>query len=239
MRSEDLTVYQIKIICLQAMADFSKQLSKYMPEAAAPIISTWINDTGCRFRISRSRRTKLGDYMAPFRGDTHKISINHDLNMYAFLITTIHEFAHLKTWQQHKNKVKPHGAEWKFNYKELMQPFLRLAIFPADIQEAIVRYMENPAASSCTDLNLYRILRRYDQADNTDLTTIEAIQEGSIFSVKGGRIFQKKERLRKRYKCVEIATDKVYLFHPIAEVFLLPENTVPTENVGLFRQRID
>ena len=221
------------------MADFSKQLSKYIPEAAAPIISAWINDTGCRFRISRSRRTKLGDYTAPFRGDTHKISINHDLNTYAFLITTIHEFAHLKTWQQHKNKVKPHGAEWKFNYRELMQPFLKLAIFPKDIQEAIMRYMENPAASSCTDLNLHRILRRYDETSDADSTTIEAIQEGSIFSIKGGRIFQKKERLRKRYKCIELATDKVYLFHPIAEVFLLPEDTVQPENGRLFKQCVD
>lgn len=217
------------------MADFSKQLSKYMPEAAAPIISAWINDTGCRFRISRSRRTKLGDYTAPFRGDTHKISINHDLNTYAFLITTIHEFAHLKTWQRHKHSVKPHGVEWKSSYKELMQPFLRLAIFPADIQEAIVRYMENPAASSCTDLNLYRILRRYDEAVDSGASTIEAIQEGSVFRIKGGRIFQKKERLRKRYKCIELATDKVYLFHPVAEVFVLQENPVQSESLPIFK----
>jgi len=86
------------------MTDFSKQLSKYMPATAAPIISAWINDSGCKFRISRSRRTKLGDYTAPFRGETHKISVNHDLNPYAFLITTVHEFAHLKTWQQHQRK---------------------------------------------------------------------------------------------------------------------------------------
>ncbi len=48
------------------MPDFSKQLSQYMPEAAAPIISAWINDTGCQFRISIRLRTKLGDYTATF-----------------------------------------------------------------------------------------------------------------------------------------------------------------------------
>ena len=68
-----------------------------MPEEAAPIISNWINDTGCLFKISRSRSSKLGDYRAPFRGSPHRISVNHDLNPYSFLITTIHEFAHLQT----------------------------------------------------------------------------------------------------------------------------------------------
>lgn len=204
------------------MPDFSKQLSQYMPEAAAPIISAWINDTGCQFRISRSRKTKLGDYTAPFRGSTHKISVNHDLNPYAFLITTIHEFAHLQTWQQHRHQVKPHGREWKQHYKELMAPFLQLDIFPPDILQAIVRYMENPAASSCTDIHLYRVLRRYD-ADKSKQHTVESIPANSIFTLQNGRVFQKGEKLRKRYKCIELSTDRTYLIHPIAEVVLLKD----------------
>lgn len=213
---------QKKSICLSHMPDFSKQLSQYMPEAAAPIISAWINDTGCRFRISRSRKTKLGDYIAPFRGGPHKISVNHDLNPYAFLITTIHEFAHLQTWQQYKQRVKPHGQEWKQHYKELMQPFLHLRIFPPDILEAIIRYMENPAASSCTDIHLYRVLRRYDASD-IEQQTIESIPANSIFALQNGRVFQKGEKLRKRYKCRELSTNRTYLIHPIAEVVLLTD----------------
>ncbi|TYR33022.1 SprT family zinc-dependent metalloprotease [Sphingobacterium phlebotomi] len=204
------------------MPDFSKQLSQYMPEAAAPIISAWINDTGCQFRISRRRRTKLGDYTAPFRGAPHKISVNYDLNPYAFLVTTIHEFAHLQTWQQHKHRVKPHGTEWKNHYKLLMAPFLQLGIFPADIRQAIVQYMENPAASSCTDVHLYRTLRKYDE-NATEQLTIESIPTNSIFALENGRIFQKREKLRKRYKCIELSTDRAYLIHPIAEVILIED----------------
>ena len=201
------------------MPDFTKQLSKYMPEAAAPILSKWIQDTGCQFRVAKSRSTKLGDYTAPFRGAPHKISVNHDLNKYAFLITSIHEFAHLMTWQSHKHRVKPHGEEWKSNYKMLMQPFLKLNVFPKDVLVAIVNYMDNPAASSCTDLSLYRILKTYD-TQISNVLTIEAIAENSIFAIKGGRVFQKKEKLRKRYKCIELSSNKIYLFHPIAEVFI-------------------
>lgn len=207
---------------MQDMPDFSKQLGQYMPEAAAPIISAWITDTSCQFRISRSRKTKLGDYIAPFRGQTHRISVNHDLNPYAFLITTIHEFAHLQTWQTHQHRVKPHGREWKAHYKELMAPFLHIGIFPPDILQAIVKYMENPAASSCTDIHLYRVLRRYDK-DKSGQHTVESIPANSVFALPNGRILQKGEKLRKRYKCIELRTDRTYLVHPIAQVTWIKE----------------
>lgn len=201
-----------------AMSDFSKQLSKYMPEAAAPIISQWINDTCCRFKVTRSRKTKLGDYRSPFKGNPHQITVNHDLNPYSFLITSIHEFAHLKTYLKHKNTVKPHGQEWKENFVILLKPFIKLSIFPNDILLAISRYMDNPTASSCTDLNLYRVLKKYDNKVDAGVV-VEDLPQDAIFTLKNGRKFKKMEKARKRYKCIEITTKKVYLFHPIAEVF--------------------
>ena len=204
------------------MPDFTKQLSKYIPETAAPIVSQWINDTSCRFKVTRSRSTKLGDYRAPYRGEPHQITVNHDLNPYSFLITTIHEFAHLKTYQDYKNKVKPHGVEWKNNFKNLIQPFLKLNIFPVEIVQAVSNYMNNPAASSCTDLTLYRVLKSYD-IKTSEALHVEEIPENAIFELKNGRRFQRLEKLRKRYRCVEVETKKIYLFHPIAEVFLVKD----------------
>lgn len=193
-----------------------------MPEEAAPIISNWINHTACLFKISRSRSTKLGDYRAPFKGSPHRISVNYDLNPYSFLITTIHEFAHLQTWNKHRHRVKPHGPEWKQHFKELMNPFLKLNIFPADINGAIHSYMENPAASSCTDLHLFRTLKAYDKAKENALT-VEALEDGHFFKLKNGRSFQRIEKIRKRYKCMELSSKRMYLFNPIAEVFLLEQ----------------
>ncbi len=191
-----------------------------MPEEAAPIISNWINDTGCLFKISRSRSSKLGDYRAPFRGSPHRISVNYDLNPYSFLITTIHEFAHLQTWNKHQHRVRPHGSEWKNHFKQLMDPFLKLSIFPADIKQAILNYMENPAASSCTDLHLFRTLKAYDTAKSSALT-VESLEDGHYFALKNGRSFQRIGKIRKRYKCMELSTRRIYLFNPIAEVFPL------------------
>jgi SprT protein len=197
-------------------------LAKYMPPEAAPLIGRWIDYFKCEFKISRSRDSKFGDYRPPFDGKGHRISVNFNLNPYAFLVTTVHEFAHLHTWNEHKHKAKPHGTEWKSNFKRMMQPFFDKDVFPPDIKNAITKYLNNPAASSCSDLNLYRSLRKYDE-HKEDIHSVEKIPFKALFKLKDGRVFRKEEKLRKRYKCVEIATKRIYLFSPVAEVELVGE----------------
>ncbi len=200
--------------------DKVKILETYLPAKAAPLISRWIDYFVCEFKVSRNRNSKFGDYRHPFGGQGHRISVNYDLNPYAFLVTTVHEFAHLHTWNEHKHKVKPHGTEWKANFKRMMQPFFEMDVFPAEVKQAIVNYLNNPAASSCSDLNLYRSLRQYD-APKPDHLTVEKLPAHALFKIKDGRIFRKHERLRKRYKCIEVSSKRVYLFSPVAEVELL------------------
>ena len=192
-------------------------LAQYMPPAAAPIIAKWIDYFNCEFKISKNRTTKLGDYRHPFKDKGHKISVNNDLNPYAFLVTTVHEFAHLLTWNEHKNKVKPHGTEWKTNFKKMMNPFFEISVFPKEIHQTIVNYLNNPSASSCTDLSLARALKKYDTHLHT--TRVEELQTGVIFVLKDGRKFVKGERLRKRFRCECLDNGKIYLFNALAEVF--------------------
>jgi len=193
-------------------------LAKYMPAPAAPIIAKWIDYFQCEFKISKNRATKLGDYRHPFKDKGHKISVNNDLNPYAFLVTTVHEFAHLLTWNDYKNKAKPHGAEWKYNFKRMMKPFFELQVFPPDIHQTIINYLNNPAASSCTDLSLARALKKYD--DNLLTNRVEELPLHAIFTLKDGRKFKKGERIRKRYRCVCLDNGNTYLFNPLAEVLL-------------------
>lgn len=195
-------------------------LSRHIPEDAAKIIASWIKESGCKFKITKSRSSKFGDYRPPYKDKGHRISVNFDLNPYAFLITTVHEFAHLQTWNQHKHLVKPHGSAWKGNFKKLMDIFIDLNVFPEDIKEAVQIYLRNPAASSCTDIRLFRMLKKYDEIKE-DHHTVESLPERSVFSLKNGRVFERGEKLRKRYRCVEIKTGRVYLFNPIAEVLLM------------------
>ena len=202
--------------------DKVKVLEKYLPPDAAPLIGRWIDYFKCEFKISRNRNSKYGDYRPPHAANGHRISVNYDLNPYAFLVTTVHEFAHLHTWNQHKQKAKPHGTEWKDNFKKMMQPFFEKEIFPNDVKHAISNYLDNPAASSCSDLNLYRSLRKYDTPKEAAIT-VEKVPFKALFKIKGDRVFRKEEQLRKRFKCVEIKTRRVYLFSPVAEVELIEE----------------
>lgn len=199
--------------------DKAHLLAQYMPAPAAPIIAKWIDYFQCEFKISKNRTTKLGDYRHPFKGNGHKISVNNDLNPYAFLVTTVHEFAHLLTWNDYKNKVKPHGTEWKTNFKRMMKPFFDIEVFPPDIRHTIINYLNNPAASSCTDLTLARALKMYDAPLASQ--KVEELPIDAIFKIKDGRKFKKGERMRKRYRCLCLDNGNTYLFNPLAEVFLV------------------
>ncbi|MEJ7683496.1 MAG: hypothetical protein WKG06_37700 [Segetibacter sp.] len=82
--------------------------------------------------------------------------------------------------------------------------------------------MHNPGASSCAEESLMRVLRRYDLKKESQLL-VEEIPPHGLFKMKDGRIFKKGEKLRKRYRCQEVETKKVYLFSPVFEVELVPE----------------
>jgi hypothetical protein len=171
-----------------------------------------------KLRITRERNSRYGDYTAPRNGGNHLITVNHNLNRYAFLITLVHEIAHLVTYVDFRNTVNPHGREWKDNFRRLMQPFLTTDIFPLEVFAALRSYLRNPAASSCTDPHLLKTLKLHDP--ETDKVFLEYLPHGTVFLYNNARIFVKKEKLRKRFKCVEVGSGQIYLFDPLAEVAL-------------------
>ena len=128
------------------MKKYREILDKYLPGAAVPLILEWLTGSNVQLHITRSRTTKLGDYRSPYGVKYHKISVNHDLNKYQFLLTLVHELAHLKTFEAFKNRVKPHGKEWKANFRDLMQPFLNEDVFPDDLLPVVRKYMVNPSS---------------------------------------------------------------------------------------------
>lgn len=190
-------------------------LQKYIPENAVPVVAEWVYKFDFKLKIKKSRSTKFGDYRPPINGSNHQITVNHNMNRYAFLITLIHEVAHLHTYNKHKDRVKPHGMEWKESYKQLMAPFLNTDIFPHDIVNSLNKYMTNPAASSCSDIELLRTLKKYDEGQQGIL--LEELVHGKVF-IYNNREFARGERIRKRFKCVELKTKTVYLFSPLTEV---------------------
>lgn len=200
------------------MEKYKEILQKYLPEASVEIVLSRLQQHKVHVKITRGRSSKLGDYRPPQRGKGHQISVNHDLNKYAFLITLIHELAHLINWEKYRNKVKPHGKEWKDTYKKLMDPYMEAAIFPDDLQAALESYLNKSYASSGTDLVLSRAIQKYD---NNPGITLESLDEGSIFILPNGRKFKKGPLIRKRYRCPSLDNKRIYLVNPLARVSVL------------------
>ena len=201
---------------MPATETLTNQIRKFIPDDGVDIVVRWIVQYGIELKITNRRKSVFGDYRWPQRGKGHRISVNGDLNRYAFLITFVHEMAHLTTWEKHRNKVASHGEEWKREFKELMNEFAGRRIFPADIRAAFKQHLLSPHYTHCTDPLLMKVLRRYDLQRGTML---EEIQEGSQFEFEG-KIFLKGIQLRKRFKCIEVRTKREYLFSPVAEVKL-------------------
>jgi predicted SprT family Zn-dependent metalloprotease len=167
--------------------------------------------------VSRQRQTKLGDYRNAHGNKNHRISVNGNLNQYAFLITLLHELAHLLAFEQFGHRIQPHGREWKQTYASILKDFLHHRVFPADIAQEIAATLHNPAASSCAEEDLQRVLNRYD-VKRPGVKPVEQVKSGSRFIIPGGRMFVRGELLRKRIKCFELPNMKAYLFSPMYEV---------------------
>lgn len=190
-------------------------LAKYIAAPAVPLIAEWIYHFNFKLKIKKSRQSRYGDYHPPVSGRNHLITINNDLNPHAFLLTLVHEIAHLLCFERFGNRVKPHGQEWKECYKELMRPFMRLDIFPDDVRAAVISYMRDPGASSCSDDQLMRVMKRYDHP--SDLVHLETLPIHSEF-IYNERRFIKGSKRRTRFECREKGTSHIYLFAALAEV---------------------
>lgn len=194
-------------------------LAAFLPENSFKQVIDFIHHYKVHITISRQRKSVLGDYKhSGVWGTNHRISVNGNLNKYEFLITFLHELAHLLTYEQHRNKVEPHGKEWKNHYSRLLIDFVRQNIFPADLEKALQKSINNPSATANGETELLLVLRNYDEVKRKGYHNIINLTEGTIFQTENGKIFRKGALRRKRFECVEIKTGLHYIFSPISEV---------------------
>ena len=195
-------------------------LLKYIPEHAVKPVFELIVANNVHLKIVNERVTRHGDYRS--LAGKHEITVNANLNKYRFLMTLVHEIAHLVAFEKFGRHIKPHGNEWKYVFQQLMVPFIRPEIFPAQLLPLLARHFRNPSASSDTDATLSLALKQFDGEKDTNY--IFELPYGSLFRIKNGKIFRKGAQRAKRFECEEIATRRTYLFNPNAEVELLPGN---------------
>jgi hypothetical protein len=192
-------------------------LRAFIPEECLSEVVNYLQQHSVHLTITRERKSILGNYRSKVPDKNHRITVNGNLNKYSFLITLLHELAHLLALEKFGHKILPHGTQWKSEYAKILTTFIAQKIFPADIENILLTTLKSPAASSCADVHLTRALKKYDTKIKTKLF-VEDLTDGANFKINGGRIFRRGEKLKKRFKCTEIATGRVYLFSPVYEV---------------------
>ncbi len=194
-------------------------LEKFLPISSLEAVTQLLESQRVQLKIVNERRTRHGDYRRGNDG-LHYITINANLNRYRFLITLIHEIAHLIAFEKYGRLIKPHGVEWKRTFQHLMLPFLRPQVFPIDLLPLLARHFKNPRSSSDTDSRLSIALKQYDSGDAKSF--IFELSTGALFMFQG-RLFKKGKKLRKRYQCLEVESGKLYVFQPNAQVEIVKE----------------
>ncbi len=196
--------------------DIENALKKYLPTGYETLIANKLFEFPTRFKITKPRKTKLGDFRPGMNGKPHQITVNGNLNKYQFLITTLHEFAHLETYIAHGNNVQPHGKEWKAKFKALLAPLTQDPNLPAELRQQLGKNAQNIKAASCNDTALYRVLKSYDQKVNNQVL-LEELENNAQFYL-GNRLFERGILKRTRYLCREVDTHRQFLVHRLAEV---------------------
>lgn len=196
---------------------FRELLSNKVPVKALDYCVQLWQSHPFHFKITKTRNSCLGNYKH-FKGE-HTITVNHDLNPFNFLITYVHEVAHMHVQLHKYRKPLPHGKEWKLQFQSLMIPVLREDIFPLEVLQPLAKHMKNPKASSTRDQYLLAALRQFDNILEPKLTIAE-IANGTVFSFRS-RIFQKKESRRTRALCICVESKQKYTISLAAQIELV------------------
>ncbi len=197
-------------------SELEKIIIKYLPNNTVEYVLELLIKHKIQLKLTKPRNTKYGDYRHPTKVDNfHRISLNVNLNPYNFLITYLHEVAHLTTFEKYGNRVEPHGKEWKNEFKIILKPMVVSRILPDDINHALLEYIKDPSASTNTNHLLNKTLFKYDYEKRMML---EELEEGEIFKIETGKIFKKGKKLRTWFQCFEVNTNKEYRVSSLSKV---------------------
>ncbi len=128
-----------------------RDLQAFLPPGGFNAVLPLFRQHSIYLTITRARKTRRGDYRPPAPGSgDHRISVNANLNPYAFLLTLLHEIAHLQVYEIHQRRVRPHGPEWKKAFGSLLSGFADKGLFPPPLEAVVRKSAVSPASTRPT-----------------------------------------------------------------------------------------
>ncbi|MDX9942811.1 MAG: hypothetical protein RBS53_11380 [Bacteroidales bacterium] len=206
---------------------YKEKLAPYVPAQALEELVRLIDSHQIQVNIRRGRLSKLGDFRPARQASPDRISVNGNLNIYAFLMVFLHELAHLLVWKQKGRAASPHGKLWKDTFGFLLREFVGKGFFHPSLEDALIDYSFQVKAAGLGSPELQRRLHLFDpELDaNEGQMFLEELPYSSLFVAANGRLFRKEDQLRKRFRCLCLRNKRTYLFHPMARVTLV-ENEI-------------
>ena len=198
-------------------------LGKYIPAQYTDLVVEWMRTDRIHLHVVHGRKSKYGDYQPPSpRKQYHRISVNADLNPWEFLFTLAHEYAHLLTWKKSGRLEKPHGNEWRREFRALLIRIMNVGALPENLAHSVKCYVSSPLGSAKSEISLNLALNRYNGKDTPTLP-LEEIPLHARFRLDDGRIFVKLRKIRTSYECISVVDKKKYRVSPLVRV--IPENS--------------
>lgn len=198
-------------------AKLMKVLHQYLPQNSVDYCSELIMYYKMHLHIEVERKGRYGDY-TPHSGKGFRISVNHNLSKFEFLITFIHEMAHHTTYLKYGPRHDAHGVEWKDEFKIVMRPFFMMDIFPYDLKAILAKHMQNPKYSQSADVKLLEVLKKYDLR-KANVITLSQLPDGTLFSMKkDSMVLRRINKLRTYIACESLDGKWKYRVHAMAEV---------------------
>ena len=189
-----------------------------LPKHVSRHLQNLLELEGVSFKLSKPRKTKFGDYRYNRVNRTHQISVNQNLNPYAFTITFLHEIAHKSAFSKYGFKILAHGKEWKSEFQSLLIDMLGKDFFPEELVPSLLKYIDNPKATTSSSPHLVKALAAYDDSKNE--LTLEDVEENQNFLYLEKEYTKIKKR-RTRSLCLESKSQRKYLILETTPITLL------------------
>lgn len=190
--------------------------SRFLPGSEG-LVESWLSGARVSVRLSRSRLTKHGDFRAPRNGRPAVITINHDLHPVQFTITFCHELAHYRARERYGPRIRPHGPEWKHEFRLMLKELIESGLLAKEVAVAVhACYFKRESIASGSCEVLYRALGLAGGVEQVG--HVSDVSEGEEFTLRNGRTFLRGPKVRTRFRCTDKRTGRIYSVHPLAEI---------------------
>ena len=187
-------------------------LGKFLPDNGVSHLKKWFADYSIHIKITRDRKSKLGDYRK-MRDGSHEITINSTLQPELFFFVLTHELAHLIAFEKYGRRISPHGNEWKQTFRQMLHESIE--VYTEELKPIIIHFSRSPKANFMASPELVKYFR-FESEDGSGVF-VESIKKGGEFIYKNEK-YVLEGLIKKNYLCVNLKTGRKYSFRPLARV---------------------